>query len=395
MPIINIQRRMAEQGRIRLGQKVTGTSREGKTYTRPEKLDRFRFTSPSERLVAEVASLYGGNAQPWDNDGKAEHEVITDARSIPVIVVKGGFSQWHEFWTRGGCKHRCDGEKDPAGTFCDPQDPEHLQAIEKPTTRLSVMLAEVETLGVWRMESKGWNAAAELPSMAELAMHVGDLVPATLSLADRSSIIEVKGKPQTSRYVVPVLDLHVTKKRLVELVGGVGGVPMLEAPAQERAALEESRPDYLAELAAIDDLDECRALWTRVKDAGHMTPDLHEAITLRADQLKNAAVVADESGEGDWPDDSDQPTEQAPIDEPVDAEVVEDEQPATDPGADPRAVVWQQLLAKAGTHGLGFDETRSMVEKQASLPLAECTVEHLQAALHTLTTGEVPEAVSA
>jgi hypothetical protein len=245
MPIITTQRRMAEQGRIRLGHKVTGTSKNGREYTRPAKLERFRFTSPSERLITEIANTYGGDARPWDNDGKAEFEVLSEATAIPVIVVKGGFSQWHEFWTKGGCQHRCDGEKDVAGNFCDPADPNHIAAIEKPTTRLSVMLSEIESLGVWRMESKGWNAAAELPSMAELAMHVGDLVPATLGLAERSSIIQTDKGPQTSRYVVPFLDLHVTKQRLVEIVGGPGGAPALEAagPAAIEAPKQQGEPE--------------------------------------------------------------------------------------------------------------------------------------------------------
>jgi hypothetical protein len=243
MPIITTQRRMAEQGRIRLGTKITGERRDGSTYTRPGKLEKFRFTSPSERLITEIANTYGGDARPWDNDGKAEFEVLSEATAIPVIVVKGGFSQWHEFWTKGGCQHRCDGEKDVAGNFCDPQDPNHLAAIEKPTTRLSVMLSEIESLGVWRMESKGWNAAAELPSMAELAMHVGDLVPATLGLAERSSIIQTDKGPQTSRYVVPFLDLHVTKQRLVEIVGGPGGAPALEAAGSGPAAIEAPKQE--------------------------------------------------------------------------------------------------------------------------------------------------------
>ncbi|HEY0889338.1 MAG TPA: hypothetical protein VGE38_06995 [Nocardioides sp.] len=251
MPIITTQRRMAEQGRIRLGAKITGTRQDGSTYTRPGKLERFRFTSPSERLITEIAAQYGGEARPWDNDGKAEFEVLSEAAAIPVIVVKGGFSQWHEFWTKGGCQHRCDGEKDVAGNYCDPQDPNHLAAIDKPTTRLSVMLSEIESLGVWRMESKGWNAAAELPSMAELAMHVGDLVPATLGLAERSSIIQTDKGPQTSRYVVPFLDLHVTKQRLVEIVGGKDGAPALEGASTGPAAIEAPKQEQPAEAPQV------------------------------------------------------------------------------------------------------------------------------------------------
>ena len=194
-----------------------------------------------------------------------------------------------------GCKHRCDGEKDAAGEYCDPDDPNHIAAIDKPTTRLSVMLSEVESLGVWRMESKGWNAAAELPSMAELAMHVGDLVPATLSLAERSSIIETPKGPQTSRFVVPVLDLHVTKARLVELVGGVNGAPQIaSAPVAATAAQIEAapHPDYTIDIEACSSVDEVSGLWRQIAAAGHLFDDVKAALTARAKALTPAAVPA-------------------------------------------------------------------------------------------------------
>lgn len=396
MPIITVQRRMAEQGRIRLGQKITGTSKQGKAYTRPAKLDRFRFTSPNQRLIEEVAERYGGTAQAWDNDGKPEFEVVTDATAIPIIVVKGGFSQWHEFWTRGGCQHRCDGEKDPAGNFCNPDDPAHLQAIEKPTTRLSVMLAEIETLGVWRMESKGWNAAAELPSMAELAMHVGDLVPATLSLAQRSAIIEVNGKPQTSRFVVPVLDLHVTKKRLVELVGGVGGAPALEQAAPAGAVAIEApptpypTPGYGQQLMDATTPEECRAIWQAAGEAGHLDDALKGAITARVEQVKAGQIVPEV-------DPFEQGEQQARVDEPVDAEVVEDD-PATEAtadGVDPRAPVWQELLLLAGQRGMTQTDLEADVEFMRGKSLHDCQLEDLQAVLEAYRTGEVAEAVTA
>ena len=356
MPIITTQRRMAEQGRIRLGQKVTGTSQQGKTFTRPDKLDRFRFTSPSKRLIDEIAATYGGTAQAWDNAGKNEFEVISDATAIPVIVVKGGFSQWHEHWTKAGCQHRCDGEKDAAGTYCDPEDEFHRLAIEKPTTRLSVMLSEIESLGVWRMETKGWNAAAELPSMAELAMHVGDLVPATLGLAERSSIIQTDKGPQTSRYVVPYLDLHVTKQRLVEIAGHMtGGVAEVEAPAQAAApalAAPSLAPESAAPAVEMPsdahlnglDVDGLRGVWEWASAQGVLdVDDLRGRITARVEALRTAQSQAPA-----------QPPVQAVPDEDgaVDAELVPDE--PTPAPAESEDVIWQRIVEAAGQRGVGL-----------------------------------------
>ncbi|WP_210651314.1 hypothetical protein [Nocardioides sp. SYSU D00065] len=354
MPIITTQRRMAEQGRIRLGHKITGTNSKGREYTRPAKLERFRFTSPSERLITEIATTYGGEARPWGNDGKAEFEVLSEATAIPVIVVKGGFSQWHEFWTRGGCQHRCDGEKDVAGNYCDPQDPNHIAAIEKPTTRLSVMLSEIESLGVWRMESKGWNAAAELPSMAELAMHVGDLVPATLGLAERSSIIQTDKGPQTSRYVVPFLDLHVTKQRLVEIVGGKDGAPALEGAGAGTAAIEAPAPPSnqqveqpvaaapqvsipTPEQIAGADLATLRQMVAYLAQHDHGEHPAAQAATARIGELE----AADVAGSASQPD----PTQVAP--QPDADGVYEGE--TVGPDADQ---VWADILKLAGQRGM-------------------------------------------
>lgn len=331
MPIITTQRRMAEQGRIRLGHKISGTSKAGRAYTRPAKLERFRFTSPSERLINDIAATYGGEARPWDNDGKAEFEVLSEATAIPVIVVKGGFSQWHEFWTKGGCQHRCDGEKDALGNYCNPDDPNHVAAIEKPTTRLSVMLSEIESLGVWRMESKGWNAAAELPSMAELAMHVGDLVPATLGLAERSSIIQTDKGPQTSRYVVPFLDLHVTKQRLVEIVGGPGGAPAIEAPSAP--ALQAPRPNYEGAADNALDVDTVRDLWTQASEAGHLDEELKAYLTARVAAINTEKPPVE------------QPSQPDAADSVVEAEIV----PDGDVDADQ---VWAQIVKLGGERGM-------------------------------------------
>jgi len=364
---IKLQRRMAELGRVRLGAKEGGKGR-------PMKLASFRFTSPSESYIKDLATLYGGEPRQWDNNGKPEWEVFTTAASIPVIAVKGGLSQWMETWSGGGCVHRCDGERDVEGNLCDPNDRNHLNA--KPTTRLSMMLPELEAIGVFRLESHGWNAAAEIPAVAELAQFVGELVPAHLHLVERRSVKDGK----TSRFVVPVLDLQIGAARLREIVAEKSGLA-LAAPGTAAPAIEAPKTadtpqrDYKAEADDVTALDALSDLWRQASVAGALDDDLRGYLTARADQIKAQAAP------------------QANPDGTYDAEVVEEPPVPSDPAAqaDPDAI-WHQILARTGQ--LGWDLTKTQADFAASIGVdsGEASTGELQTYLTRITTGEEPAA---
>lgn len=342
MPIspITLQRRQAELGRIRLGQQVTSNGK-----TRPAKLEKFRFTSVSEQYIQDLAKLYGGTARQWDNNGIPSWEVITTATSIPVIVVKGGLSQWMETWSGGGCTHRCDGQQQVDGTVCNPDDPAHIQA--KPTTRLSVMLPELEAIGVFRMESHGWNAAAEIPAVAELAQFVGDLVPAVLHLVERRAIKDGK----TSRFVVPVLDLQIGAAKLREIVEAHSGAGMeLEAPATSGAAAigAGTTPDYLAQAKKAQSTDQINEIWKTANDAGHMTDDLYAELKRLGAALKGEPAVEGE---------------------------IE---------LDPPDVLWQRCLSAAGKIGLDLPALEAKLASDYDVTPAEATSADLDALLTSL-----------
>ncbi len=358
MPInpIVLQRRHAELGRIRLGNQVATNN--GKT--RPNKLDKFRFTSFSETFIRDLANQYGGQARPWDNNGKPEWEVFTDAQTIPVIVVKGGLSQWMETWSGGGCTHRCDGVTNVlTDSPCQSNDPAHANA--KPTTRLSVMLPELEAIGVWRMESHGWNSAAEIPAVAELAQFVGDLVPARLHLMERRTVKD----GQTSRFVVPVLDLQIGSARLKEIVNEKSGVaalpagsaPALEAPGHAALPQAPAIPNYLEQAQQCSTAQAVGAIWRKAHDAGHLTEELAAQLKLVGDALAAAAAGPD-------------------VDGAYDAEVV-DEAAAAE--AD---LVWQQVLAEGGRQGMNLDTvTNGYAEFSGGLMATQATAAQLTAYL--------------
>lgn len=263
MPIkpLVLQRRLTEVGRIRIGE-VKPTSN-GKT--RPAKLDRFRFTSPDKTLLDQIANLYGGTVEEWTpaNGGARQWEVLSDAASVPVIVPPQAVTQWMETWSGGGCVHRCDGEHNVlTDTECDPDDPNHKNA--KPTTRLSVMLRDVESIGVFRLESHGWNSAAELPGMAELLAQAGGFVTARLWLKPVRSV----ANGQTRDFMVPALAVDgLTPAQLLS-----GSSPMaieqpqrqaIEAAPRGSAPEDDDITDMLADATSVETV---RAIWQRAKD---------------------------------------------------------------------------------------------------------------------------------
>lgn len=280
MPIIELQARMYERGRIRIGQKVATSN--GKT--RPEKLDRFRFTSAARENLEPIAAAYGGTVREWTpEDGRSQWEVVTDSARLPILVPPNPVTQWLELWSGGGCQRRCDGVRDvisDSPCMCDP-DPEKRAC--KPTTRLNVILRDMPGIGVWRLESHGWNAAVELPGLAAFVARADGMVPAFLTLEER--VTKKDGK--TNRFMVPGIDVEVTPSQLLAGQGGNGVAAI--GGGQGLAAIESTPvPDYVAAARAAFDLAGWREVWERAKAAGHLTEVLKAELTPIGQALHEA-----------------------------------------------------------------------------------------------------------
>lgn len=262
--MIELQRRMREIGRIKLGVQVP-TSKGG---SRPSALDTFRFTSSDTRALATIAELWGGEVADWNEspiDGR--YQVLTTSSEIDVLVLPRSITQLaqsYELWSGGGCKRRCDGRHDQITDQPCECDPENREC--KLTTRLSVMLADVPGFGVWRLESHGYYAAVELPAPAEmlatLAEH-GDMVPAVLRLERRE--VKRPGEP-TKQFVVPALDAKLTPRALMGAVltrtpigNGASRLVELPAPSDDEGIAEPFDPAAAASVFAPSSGDLFRA----------------------------------------------------------------------------------------------------------------------------------------
>lgn len=341
MPILDLQMRMRQLGEIRIGHVVAGTTKDGKAYTRPAKLNQFRFTSPSREILAEVAKLYGGEVQPWTpaNGGPAEFEVYSNATRLPVVIPpRDAVSQWYELYQGSKCIRRCDGRtemKQDRACMCNP---ENRQC--KITTRVNVMLRDVPALGQWLLITKGYNAAVTLPPAAELLSRAGTHVPGWLGMEEKTAIVDDK----PTRFMVPTLDVEVTPLALMS--GNVSQA--LEAAKQpavagtERTAIEAApdqpkpRVDYVALAKLCRTANAVRDIYRKAVQAGDMTPTLEGQLKAIAAKLDVKQAVAEP---------------ELPVDEePIEAEVVDDNDPS---------LLWMQILAAAGGYGWTTDQVEA------------------------------------
>jgi len=373
MPILDLQMRMRQLGEIRIGHVVAGVSAKGNAYTRPAKLNHFRFTSPSREILASVAELYGGEVKPWTpaNGGPSEFEVYSKANRLPVLIPpRDAVSQWYELYAGSKCQRRCDGvteHKSDRPCVCDPEKRDC-----KITTRVNVMLRDVPALGQWLLITKGYYAAVTLPPAAELLAQAGGYVEGWLGMEEKSAIVDDK----PARFMVPTLDVEITPKAL--MAGDVTGGKAEVAKGPERAAIEAgpakgSGPDrdYLAEAKAAATQAEVLALFQAAKQAG--APIAYQE-QIKAIGLGKPAAAAPN------------PERQAPP-PPEDGEVYEAE--FVDDPADVQGI-WFQVIAAAGAHGLTTEQVEAgFAQRHGGLHPSGATVAQMTEYLAAVKDGEV------
>lgn len=241
MPLLDIQRRGQQIGRIRIGQQVP--SKNDPSKMRPARLDTFRFTTGSRIAADAIADLYGGTVKDWNN----EFEVITGKSAIGVTVPPRDqvVSQWYEMWSAGGCARRCDSQIEQiSGKPClcphadDPTDLAQVEAAAKErarlaamnppqackaVTRINLMLPDLPGLGVFRLDTHSYYAAVEIGDAASLmqaARDKGVFLPAVLRIDHRQRV----AGGQTKKFPVPVLEVMATFRQIASGQLEAGGL---------------------------------------------------------------------------------------------------------------------------------------------------------------------------
>lgn len=274
MAILDLQRRGHQIGRLRIGRQVP-TKTPGKM--RPVALDTFRFTTGSRYTADAIADMYGGKVAQWGS----QWEVITDRDAIEVVIPPRDqiISQWYEMWSGGGCKRRCDSQREQiSGGPCmcpHADDPTDLDAVEAAArerdrlakmnppracqrkTRISVMIPDLPGLGVFRLDTSSFYAAGEVLDAADLMQAARDrqvYLPAMVRIDKRETVSD----GQTKKYPVPVLEVMVTFRQIVTGELSAAGIaaqlppPPNHTPRALTRGQPASEPQRARELAAAE-----------------------------------------------------------------------------------------------------------------------------------------------
>lgn len=390
MVIKTLQARLTQVGVIRLGQQLIA-KKSGKPY--PSKLETFRFTSPSKPLIDAVAGLYGGTVQAWEQPTGRQWEVITGVKEIPVLVPPQRIDPNLEHWGNGFRDRMCDGETEAIRNkpcFCAAAQaagkPFGPRDVCKPTTRMSLMLADVPSLGTWKVESKGWNAAAELPTLAASIESAPQPIPARLEVQKREKKTFDPSKAEgdqvaSSVFMVPVLhfDWITPAQAFGGELGTAARAALGAAHTQRQAIAAAAEParrkftaaEYLTLAGAAEEIDDVRELWTDAAHDGVLTDEVKAALNERVETIKSKSVKAKPAVKPT------EPNHQA-ADEVVDAEV--------GPDAD---AVWMQIQAVAGAKGWNNDELEQRVIGLLNKPSNEADGFELTRFLEAVKAGEL------
>ena len=355
MPIKTLQKRLTQVGVIRLGAKVTTSN--GKT--RPDKLETLRFTSPSQPLINAIAAAYGGPVQPWESPTGPQWEVITAAKEIQVLVPPQSIDPNYELWGNGYRRRMCDGETERISNKpCMCTD---ARRDCKPTTRMSLMLADIPSLGTWKLESHGWNAAAELPMLAESIERAPQPIPARLEVQARQKKVYDPTQPpnkqiETRDFMVPVL--HFDFVTPAQAFGGQIGAAAQQAlsgqPQRAQVAIGAVADDgkvtavEVVRLARfVRSISQLQELWKTANTDGVLTDEVKAVLTERAAELAAEA-------ETQKPQPAQKPAPQPQKPQPVEEAVVAEVEPDT-------GDLWMRVQTLAGERGWNSAELEQQV----------------------------------
>ncbi|GAB1326940.1 recombination directionality factor [Streptomyces sennicomposti] len=215
-------------GRFRSGRLVKLGTKET-----PESLNEWRVTTGDPTVAAKIAELLGGEVESWETDREDNLEILTDAKTVQIIIEPDGVdASFKQFMPGAGLIHHCDGfaflsPDEEKGQTCGCPSliaERKLKAQQmrgpKPSVDVEFRLADAPDLGKFRFNSGSWKLVEALgPLFADLDRHgnskdeesgePGRQVRASLTIKNVSYVPQKGPRAgQTVSYNVPEIKIY-------------------------------------------------------------------------------------------------------------------------------------------------------------------------------------------
>ncbi|WP_329168342.1 hypothetical protein OG709_30020 [Streptomyces sp. NBC_01267] len=150
---------------------VVGRFRSGRLVGKqPESLNEWRVTTGDPVVAAKVTELFGGVAESWETDKEDNLEILTDAKSVEIIIESSDkIDASMKLFGNTGLIHHCDGVKflspdEDKGEACgcppllqDRKDKAKSGRGPKPSIDVTFKLAASPESGIFRFNTGSWS----------------------------------------------------------------------------------------------------------------------------------------------------------------------------------------------------------------------------------------------
>lgn len=274
MPIdIQRQQRLVEVGKIRVGELAVAAS--GKTF--PRSRESFRLTSRHKQILECAQESYGGEMRDWEGH-PGYWELMTEQMELKALVslrptMTGEYESLSQHFERWGgtrkCTHRCNGITcsllGKEGRRDIPCECDHDDRKCKLVSRLLVILTELPTLGMWRLDTRSDTFDQEIHALISVCgqfNQTGLPVPVSLSISWREKSAKTTNEDEKlEKFAVVSVNLDPNPVSTAKMLSNiqersmgalVGSTPAMESGAKALESGTQSDFDWLTELLGIE-----------------------------------------------------------------------------------------------------------------------------------------------
>jgi hypothetical protein len=164
----------------------------------PQALSEWRVTTDDADVADRLAELYGGTPEEWDTDKSDNVQVLTDAKSVKVVIEKAtDLTARMALYGNAGPIHVCDGayhveghpEAEEIGEPCGcarqlakRKEKAKAGVGPKPDIKLRFRLADDPDLGIFLFSTGSWTLVEDLEGLAKSLAEATGPVRAELAL---------------------------------------------------------------------------------------------------------------------------------------------------------------------------------------------------------------------